>query len=156
MYPAPATRSTIGLYEPAHLPRPTLLFDAGDVGGTLARLAEVGILPAGQVPSPLRRLPAAVHDGAGGNPDSAAAGVGRRLNAFSRPIRGHGQPAAATNRNLTRMSSRTCSAPSITLNGVRPRARLTHPQFPLAPSVGPADASKANGTSSRRLVPGHA
>ena len=40
----------IGLYEPAHLRRPTLLFDAGDVGGTLGRLAEAGILPAGQVP----------------------------------------------------------------------------------------------------------
>jgi len=51
---------TIGLYEPAHLPRPTLLFDAGDVGGTLARLAEVGILPAGHVPPPLRQLPAAM------------------------------------------------------------------------------------------------
>jgi len=51
---------TIGLYEPAHLPRPTLLFDAGDVDGTLARLAEAGILPAGQVPPPLRQLPAAM------------------------------------------------------------------------------------------------
>ncbi len=51
---------TIGLYDPAHLARTTLLFDAGDVGGTLARMAEAGILPAGQVPWPLRQLPAAV------------------------------------------------------------------------------------------------
>jgi catechol 2,3-dioxygenase-like lactoylglutathione lyase family enzyme len=59
---------TIGLYEPAHLPRPTLLFDAGDVGGTLARLAEVGILPAGQVPSPLRQVPAAMITAPEGTP----------------------------------------------------------------------------------------
>ncbi|MGO9513068.1 MAG: hypothetical protein ACLP2F_05435 [Steroidobacteraceae bacterium] len=48
----------VGLYEPAHLRQPTLLFDAGDVGGTLGRLAEAGILPAGQVP--LQQLPATV------------------------------------------------------------------------------------------------
>jgi catechol 2,3-dioxygenase-like lactoylglutathione lyase family enzyme len=69
---------TVGLYEPAHLPRPTLLFDAGDVGGTLARLAEAGILPAGQVPVPLRQLPAAVITAPEGTPillipESAAA-----------------------------------------------------------------------------------
>ena len=50
----------IGLYEPAHLRQPTLLFEAGDVGGTLARLAQAGVLPAGQVPLPLRQLPATV------------------------------------------------------------------------------------------------
>jgi catechol 2,3-dioxygenase-like lactoylglutathione lyase family enzyme len=50
----------IGLYEPAQLKQPTLLFDGGDIGGALARLAEVGILPTGQVPAPLRQLPATV------------------------------------------------------------------------------------------------
>jgi catechol 2,3-dioxygenase-like lactoylglutathione lyase family enzyme len=50
----------IGLYEPAHVLGPTLLFEAGDVAGALARLAEVGILPAGQVPPPLRQVPATV------------------------------------------------------------------------------------------------
>jgi catechol 2,3-dioxygenase-like lactoylglutathione lyase family enzyme len=50
----------IGLYDPAHLLRPTLLFDVGDVGGALGRLAEVGILPSGQAPLPLRQKPAAV------------------------------------------------------------------------------------------------
>jgi catechol 2,3-dioxygenase-like lactoylglutathione lyase family enzyme len=50
----------IGLYDPAHLLAPTLLFGAGDVGGALARLAEAGILPTGQVPPPLRQLPAAL------------------------------------------------------------------------------------------------
>jgi catechol 2,3-dioxygenase-like lactoylglutathione lyase family enzyme len=50
----------LGLYDPAHLRRPTLRFEVDDVGGTLARLAEVGILPAGEIPRPLRRLPAAV------------------------------------------------------------------------------------------------
>jgi catechol 2,3-dioxygenase-like lactoylglutathione lyase family enzyme len=59
---------TIGLYESAHLLKPTLLFDAGDVGGTLARLAGVGILPAGQVPLPLRQLPAAVLSAPEGTP----------------------------------------------------------------------------------------
>ncbi len=59
---------TIGLYEPAHLPRPTLLFEAGDVGATLARLAQLGILPAGQVPSPLRQLPAAMISAPEGTP----------------------------------------------------------------------------------------
>jgi catechol 2,3-dioxygenase-like lactoylglutathione lyase family enzyme len=48
----------IGLYDPAQLRGPTLLYDAGDVGGALGRLAEVGIPPMGQVPLPLRRLPA--------------------------------------------------------------------------------------------------
>lgn len=50
----------IGLYEPAHLRGPMLLYDSGDVAGTLARLAEAGILPAGQVPMPLRVKPATV------------------------------------------------------------------------------------------------
>lgn len=50
----------LGLYDPAHLRGPTLLFDAGDVGGTLARLAEAGVTPTGQVPLPLRQLPATV------------------------------------------------------------------------------------------------
>ena len=48
----------IGLYEPAHLLAPTLLFETGDVAGTLARLADVGVLPTGQVPLPLRQRPA--------------------------------------------------------------------------------------------------
>jgi catechol 2,3-dioxygenase-like lactoylglutathione lyase family enzyme len=50
----------IGLYEPAHLLAPTLLFDAGDVGGALARLAALGIEPAGKLPAPLRQRPAAI------------------------------------------------------------------------------------------------
>jgi catechol 2,3-dioxygenase-like lactoylglutathione lyase family enzyme len=50
----------LGLYDPAHLRRSTLRFEVDDVGGTLARLAEIGISPAGEIPAPLRRLPAAV------------------------------------------------------------------------------------------------
>jgi hypothetical protein len=50
----------VGLYEPAHLLGPTLLFDAGDVAGALGRFAEQGILPSGQTPFPLRQKPAAV------------------------------------------------------------------------------------------------
>jgi catechol 2,3-dioxygenase-like lactoylglutathione lyase family enzyme len=50
----------LGLYEPSHLRRSTLRFEVDDVGGTLARLAEVGISPAGEIPPPLRQVPAAV------------------------------------------------------------------------------------------------
>ena len=50
----------LGLYDPAHLRRSTLRFEVDDVGGTLARLADIGISPAGEIPPPLRHLPAAV------------------------------------------------------------------------------------------------
>lgn len=50
----------LGLYDAAHLRRPTLRFESDDVGGTLARLAEVGVTPSGEIPPPLRQLPAAV------------------------------------------------------------------------------------------------
>ncbi len=50
----------LGLYDPAHLRRPALRFESDDVGGTLARLAEVGVTPSGEIPPPLRQLPAAV------------------------------------------------------------------------------------------------
>jgi catechol 2,3-dioxygenase-like lactoylglutathione lyase family enzyme len=50
----------LGLYDPAHLRRSTLRFEVDDVGGTLARLAEIGILPTGEIPPPLRKMPAAV------------------------------------------------------------------------------------------------
>jgi len=50
----------LGLYEPAHLHRSTLRFEVDDVAGTLARVAEVGLSPSGQIPLPLRQSPAAV------------------------------------------------------------------------------------------------
>ena len=50
----------LGLYDPAHLRRSTLRFEVDDVGGTLARLAEIGVSPAGEIPPPLRHVPAAV------------------------------------------------------------------------------------------------
>jgi catechol 2,3-dioxygenase-like lactoylglutathione lyase family enzyme len=50
----------LGLYDPAHLRRPTLRFEVDDVGGTLARLADLGISPTGEIPPPLRKIPAAV------------------------------------------------------------------------------------------------
>jgi len=50
----------LGLYDPSHLRRSTLRFEVDDVGGALARLAEIGILPAGEIPPPLRKIPAAV------------------------------------------------------------------------------------------------
>jgi catechol 2,3-dioxygenase-like lactoylglutathione lyase family enzyme len=50
----------LGLYHYAHLRRSTLRFEVNDVGGTLARLAEAGISPDGEIPSPLRRVPVGV------------------------------------------------------------------------------------------------
>ncbi|MEP6884138.1 MAG: VOC family protein [Gammaproteobacteria bacterium] len=49
----------LGLYDPAHFRRPTLRFEVDDVGGSLARLAEIGMSPNGELPSPLRHVPAA-------------------------------------------------------------------------------------------------
>jgi catechol 2,3-dioxygenase-like lactoylglutathione lyase family enzyme len=50
----------LGLYYPSHLRRSTLCFEVDDVGGTLDRLAEAGISPTGEIPLPLRQVPAAV------------------------------------------------------------------------------------------------
>lgn len=49
----------VGLYDPAHLRRPTLRFEVDDVKETLERLAEAGIETADAVP-PLRQMPAAL------------------------------------------------------------------------------------------------
>lgn len=49
----------LGLYDPSHLRRPTLRFEVDDVGETLVRLAEIGVSPSGEIPSPLRRTPTA-------------------------------------------------------------------------------------------------
>lgn len=50
----------LGLYNPAHLRRSMLRFEVDDVGGALVRLAEIGISPTGEIPMPLRQVPAAV------------------------------------------------------------------------------------------------
>ena len=50
----------LGLYEPSHVRRSTLRFEVEDFGRTVARLAEIGISPAGEIPVPLRQSPAAV------------------------------------------------------------------------------------------------
>ncbi len=50
----------LGLYEPALLREPTLLFQTGDVRGVLARLARDGIEPSGRLPAALRGGPAAL------------------------------------------------------------------------------------------------
>jgi len=65
----------LGLYDPAHLRRSTLRFEVDDVGGTLARLAEVGISPAGEIPPPLRQMPAAVLIAPEGTPILLSSGL---------------------------------------------------------------------------------
>jgi len=65
----------VGLYDPAHLRRSTLLFDSGDVGGALARLAEIGVVPEGRVPAPLAQVPAAVLIAPEGTPILLSSGL---------------------------------------------------------------------------------
>jgi len=50
----------VGLYHPADLRRATLRFEVDDVSGTLAHLADKGIVPNGEMPPGLRSVPAAV------------------------------------------------------------------------------------------------
>jgi catechol 2,3-dioxygenase-like lactoylglutathione lyase family enzyme len=50
----------LGLYEPAHLRCCTLRFEVEDVGGTLARLSQLGLASSGERPPALRQLSAAV------------------------------------------------------------------------------------------------
>lgn len=58
----------LGLYDPAHLRRSTLRFEVDDVQGTLARLAETGISTSGEIPPPLRHVPAAMLTAPEGTP----------------------------------------------------------------------------------------
>jgi catechol 2,3-dioxygenase-like lactoylglutathione lyase family enzyme len=58
----------IGLYERAHLPLPTLVFEAGNIRDTLQRLTEAGVSPSGQVPRRLRPVSAAVLTAPEGTP----------------------------------------------------------------------------------------
>lgn len=50
----------IGLYDPTVLRRACLRFEADDVGGTIAHLAEQGIATSGELPPALRGVPAAM------------------------------------------------------------------------------------------------
>ncbi len=65
----------LGLYDPAHFRRPTLRFEVDDVGGSLARLAEIGMSPNGELPSPLRHVPAAMLVAPEGTPILLSGGV---------------------------------------------------------------------------------
>jgi catechol 2,3-dioxygenase-like lactoylglutathione lyase family enzyme len=58
----------LGLYHPADLCRATLRFEVDDVGGALARLADKGIMPRGEMPPGLRAAPAAVLEAPEGTP----------------------------------------------------------------------------------------
>ena len=50
----------VGLYDPAQLRVPTLLFETDELKESLAHLAGAGIAPSGPVPAPLRHQPAAM------------------------------------------------------------------------------------------------
>jgi catechol 2,3-dioxygenase-like lactoylglutathione lyase family enzyme len=50
----------IGLYDPAQLNVPTLVFETEDVAAAVARLATAGIAPSGTLPAALRDRPAAL------------------------------------------------------------------------------------------------
>ncbi len=50
----------VGLYDPADLRGPMLRFEVGDLPGSLARLAEGGVVPTGKLPPALRTAPAAL------------------------------------------------------------------------------------------------
>jgi catechol 2,3-dioxygenase-like lactoylglutathione lyase family enzyme len=58
----------VGLYDPAHLRVPTLLFEVDDLAKALANLEAIGITPTGRVPAPLRQMPAAVLSAPEGTP----------------------------------------------------------------------------------------
>jgi len=47
----------LGLYDPADLPRPTLLFDAEDPAGLVAQIRERGIEPSAGLPAAIRNAP---------------------------------------------------------------------------------------------------
>ena len=51
----------VGLYEARYLRRPTLLFEADDVGAQVSRLGSLGIEPAGGTPDSLQRVPLAAY-----------------------------------------------------------------------------------------------
>jgi catechol 2,3-dioxygenase-like lactoylglutathione lyase family enzyme len=69
----------LGLYNPSHLRRSTLMFEVDDVGGALARLAEVGVTPSGEIPPPLRQIPAAVLVAPEGTPILISSGSAGQL-----------------------------------------------------------------------------
>jgi catechol 2,3-dioxygenase-like lactoylglutathione lyase family enzyme len=58
----------LGLDLPADLKRATLRFEVDDVGGTLGPLAELGIVPNGELPPTLRSVPAVVLTAPEGTP----------------------------------------------------------------------------------------
>ena len=64
----------IGLYDPAHVRVPTLMFETDEVKESLARLADSGIAPSGRVPAPLRQQPAAMLAAPEGTPILLASG----------------------------------------------------------------------------------
>ena len=68
----------LGLYLPADLRRTTLRFEVDDMGGTLRSLAEIDLVPNGELPPALRSVPAAVLTAPEGTPILLTSQSGRR------------------------------------------------------------------------------
>jgi len=66
----------IGLYEPAHLLGPTLLFEVDDLSKALGRLGAIDVAPAGRAPVSPRQMRAAVLLAPEGTPILLAAAPG--------------------------------------------------------------------------------
>jgi catechol 2,3-dioxygenase-like lactoylglutathione lyase family enzyme len=50
----------VGLYDPAHLREPMLMFEIDDLDAALVRLEAAGLAPSRRLPAPLKQIPAAL------------------------------------------------------------------------------------------------
>ena len=112
----------IGLYDPAHLRLPTLMFDTDEVKESLARLAECRHPPSGPVPAPLRQQPAAMLVGARGDAD---------------PARERLVPGPATRSSFTRICILDAQRAQKSGEGREPESGLSHRERCLARATGP-------------------
>lgn len=65
----------IGLYDPAHVPEPTLLFEVDDLAATMATMETLGVTPGKRVSAPVKRLPAMLVAAPDGTPILMAAAI---------------------------------------------------------------------------------
>ncbi len=65
----------IGLYDPAHVRAPTLMFEVEDVMATVAAMAALGVSPAKRIPAAVQNLPALLVTAPEGTPLLMAAAM---------------------------------------------------------------------------------